>query len=120
MSAHDQPPPSEPQPEGHPKNRPIEDADPMLLTAEPVDGDPELMLTSLVEEFARQGLGADHIMKLFESPYFQATWGLRQLFGEEGVRTRIEATLARCGVMRYRTTHGSSPDTTGDTHAEGP
>ena len=35
--------------------RPIEDTDPMLLTAEPVDGDPELMLTSLVEEFARQG-----------------------------------------------------------------
>ena len=100
--------------------RPIEDSDPMLLTAEPVDGDPELMLTSLIEEFARQGFDADHIMKLFGSPFFQATWGLRQLLGEQGVRTRIEATLARCGVMRFRTTHPSPPDTTGADHAEGP
>jgi hypothetical protein len=92
----------------------------MLLTAEPVDGDPELMLRCLVEEFARQGYDADRIMKLFASPFFQATWGLKQLYGEGGVRSRVEATLARCGVMRFRTTHGSPPDTPGDEHAEGP
>ena len=106
--------------DNHPMHRPVEEADPMLLTAEPVDGDPDLMLTSLIEEFARQGYDADHIMKLFETPYFQATWGLHQLYGEQGVRTRIEATLARCGVMRFRTTHGSPPGATGDGHAEGP
>jgi hypothetical protein len=97
----------DPDPYGgqHPKDRAIEDEDPMLLTAEPVDGDPELMFTSIVEEFARQGFDADHIMQLFASPFFQATWGLRQLYGEDGVRTRVDATLARCGVHRFRTQH---------------
>jgi hypothetical protein len=93
----------------HPKDRAIEDEDPMLLTAEPVDGDPELMFTSLVEEFARQGFDTDHIMQLFESPFFQATWGLRQLYGEDGVRTRIARIIKRCGVMRFRTVHGTQP-----------
>ena len=73
---------------------------------------PELMFTSLVEEFARQGFDADHIMQLFDTPFFQATWGLRLLYGEQGVRARVEATIARCGVMRFRTQHAMPGDAT--------
>jgi len=88
---------------GHPKDRAVAPDDPMLLVGQSVEGDPEFMLRSLVEEFARMGFDADHVMTLFESRFFQATWGLRERLGEDAVRQCVEDTLRRCGVARLRT-----------------
>ena len=93
----------------HPKNQPWEPEDPMMLRAEPVQGDPEVMLDCLVEEYARMGWGADRIAELFDDPFFQATHGLKELFGERGIRERIKQTLARCGVFRFKA-HDSIKD----------
>ena len=88
----------------HPKDRPIEPADPMLLSAEQIDGNPGVMLESLIEEFARMGMPADQIQKLFQERSYQATYSLTERFGEEEVRRRINQTLERCGVYRYTET----------------
>jgi hypothetical protein len=94
MSAHDS---------LHPRDRAIEPEDPMLLTGEPVDGEPRFMLDSLIEEYAGQGWDKAHILRIFDAPFFQATWGLRQTLGLPLIEARIEAVLARFGVQRYRT-----------------
>ena len=86
----------------HPKDRAMEADDPMLLNAQQIDGDPEVMLTCLVEEFARMGSSSEEILAMFDNPFFQATAGLKQLYGEEGVRMRVQDVLARCGVLRIR------------------
>ena len=96
--------------EQHPRDRPIEPADPMQLTAEPVDGDPRVMLDSIIEEYAGLGWNGERIAELFAKPFFQATWGLTALFGPEQVRARIDAVLARRGVMRFVTTVEPEPD----------
>ncbi len=94
----------------HPKNSPVEPEDPMMLKAEPVSGDPEVMLACIVEEYARMGWGADEIMELFDKPFFRATNGLKALFGEDEIRKRIESTLRQCGVLRCKETH-AEPET---------
>jgi hypothetical protein len=87
----------------HPADRAWEPEDPMLMMGSQVMGDPEFMLQCLVEEYAHMGWDADAIAGIFHDPSYQATAGLTQLFGREGVRQRIERTLNRCGVIRVRT-----------------
>ena len=92
-------PPSELE---HPKHRPQKANDPMEMMAEAANGDPLVMLDGIVEEYARMGWGAGRIRELFDSPFFQATHGLKRLLGEQEIERRIEATLKRCGVSRFR------------------
>jgi hypothetical protein len=89
----------------HPKDRPLEPDDPMEMMATAVTGDPLIMLDSIVEEYARMGWGRDQITELFDSPFFQATHGLKKLLGKDEIERRIEATLKRCGVLRVRSSH---------------
>ncbi len=90
-----------PKPE-HPKDRPLKPDDPMEMMAATANGDPLVMLDSIVEEYARMGWGRDQIAELFDTPFFQATHGLKKLLGKEEIERRIEATLKRCGVFRVR------------------
>ena len=91
-----------PNPE-HPKNQPLKADDPMEMMAAPANGDPLVMLDGIVEEYARMGWGREQIRELFDTPFFQATHGLKKLLGKEEIERRIEATLVRCGVFRIRT-----------------
>ena len=86
----------------HPRDRAWEADDQMLLSGQGIDGDPELMMQCLVEEFASLGYDADDIEQLFFDPSFQATAGLMERFGPNGVRRRIERIVARCGTLRVR------------------
>ena len=88
--------------EEHPANRPIEPEDPLMMTGDCPEGDPGYMLTSIVEEYARMGWGAEQIMALFDKPFFRATNGLKKLFGEAETKRRIYETLSRCGVLHVR------------------
>ena len=87
----------------HPGKRPFEPGDPMQMHVDATKGDPELMLTSLIEEYAMMGLGAENIMRLFEQPFFRATHNLLELFGAEGIRPRVDNVLRRCGVFQVTT-----------------
>jgi hypothetical protein len=96
----------------HPKNRAWEPEDPMLLQAQPVNGDPDVMLECLIEEFARLGYDEAEIKRLFDQPFFQATYGLKGHYGEKELARRIQCTLARSGVMRFTALPGANqPDT---------
>jgi len=102
----------------HPRDRAIEPEDPMLLTGEPVRGEPLFMLDSLIEEFAGQGWDKARILRLFDAPFFQATWGLRQALGRPRIEAHIDAVLARFGVQRTRTRF--PPAKEGESDAQGP
>jgi hypothetical protein len=93
----------------HPKDRALEQDDPMLLVASQIDGDPLVMIDCLIEEYARMGCDADEILGLFLNPTFQATAGLMRFFGRDAVEERIRQTLSRCGVMRFRSVE-AEPD----------
>ena len=88
----------------HPKNRPIEPEDPMVLNGNQVAGDPWIMLDGLIEEYARMGWSGKMIEELFDQPFYQATHGLKLALGEEAVRSHIRRTLSRCGVFRVQAT----------------
>ena len=98
MSAHD-----DPYGGRHPRDRAIEAEDPMLLTAEKAPGDPLAMLDGLIEEYAGLGWDKPHILRIFDMPFFQGTWNLRQRLGPELVGQHIDAVLARRGVARFCT-----------------
>ena len=91
-------------PKVHPASREILPEDPLELHGHEVSGNPHLMMRMLVEEFARMGWGADAILQLACNPEYQAFRGLRQVYGIDGMRRRVEAILARCGVLRVTTT----------------
>jgi hypothetical protein len=88
----------------HPKDRAAEPADPFQMMAGGVEGDPQLMLDCLVEEYSRMGAGEEEILRLFDDPEFLATHGLRGLFGAEATRARVRQVLSRCGVLRVKVT----------------
>ena len=86
----------------HPKDRPMEAEDPLQLNALELDGDPDVLLTCIVEEFARMGWDAEMILRNFSQPEFQGPYRLLKRLGPEGARERVEQILARCGVWRMR------------------
>lgn len=87
----------------HPGDKPLKADDPMEMMAATTHGDPLLMLDGIVEEYARMGWGREQIAELFDTPFFQATYGLKKLLGKEEIERRIDTTLQRCGVFRIRT-----------------
>ncbi|CAN5337952.1 hypothetical protein BH09PLA1_BH09PLA1_00130 [soil metagenome] len=88
----------------HPKDRAPQSDDPMEISGIEVDGDPEVMLDCIVEEYARLGCDADMIMRMFDDPFYQGPYGVTKAFGREYVRRRIDDVLRRCGVLRVRVT----------------
>ncbi len=97
-------------PKVHPLSRAVEAEDPMELVANPVHGDPEVMLECMVQEFAWLGWDAEQLLQLFHSPEYPVLGQLRQHFGVEAVRQRIESLLKRIGVLRVREVIVDEPD----------
>ncbi|MFQ5737721.1 MAG: hypothetical protein ACE5JX_01810 [Acidobacteriota bacterium] len=82
------------------RDREPEADDPLELAMTRVSGgDPELMATCLIEEYARMGMEAEEILGLFSQPIYQ-THALYQERGETWVRDLVRKVLARCGRMR--------------------
>lgn len=90
-------------PKTHPATREILPDDPLELSGFEVDGDPELMLRLLVEEYARMGWGLDALMELARNPFYVGFHGLWRAYGEEELKKRMSEVLARCGVVRITT-----------------
>jgi hypothetical protein len=76
--------------------------DPFEMGAEMVEGDPTVMLTCLIEEYARMGWDAGRIARIFDNPFFLASHGLAKRFGRGAIHAFIEHTVRRCGVYRFQ------------------
>jgi hypothetical protein len=98
-------------PKVHPVTRPVEPDDPFDLNATLVPGDVELMFRSVVQEYAWMGWGPELILGLFRDPFYPALHGLWEVLGENETRARIDAVLARTGVIHFHATvHETEPD----------
>lgn len=97
-------------PKVHPATREVEADDPMELIAEAPPGDPDVMLTCVVQEFAGLGLDADEVFGMFHSPEYPALNQLLAQFGPAEVYRRIDELLSRSGVFRVRATIAEDPD----------
>jgi hypothetical protein len=88
----------------HGRDKDPEPDDPTELMMVPVPGgDPVLMATCLIEEYARMGMGEKEILALFSRPTYQ-THALYLERGEAWVRNLIRDVLARTGRMRVSVT----------------
>jgi hypothetical protein len=98
-------------PKVHPATRSVEPDDPLDLNATLVAGDVDLMFRSVVQEYAWMGWGTAPILGLFRDPFYPVLHGLWEALGEEETRARIEAVLARTGVIHFHATvHETEPD----------
>jgi len=78
--------------------------DPLELVTAPVPGgNPELMATCLIEEYAHLGMDEEQILRLFSQPIY-ATHAFYQQYGEAWLRDLIRRVLVRSGRMRVTTT----------------
>jgi hypothetical protein len=93
----------------HPATRGIEPDDPLNLHAVEVDGDPQVMLQMLVEEYARMGFGLEELMNLCRQPFYVGLHGLWLRYGEQELRRRLTAILSRCGVLRAKVREAPPP-----------
>ncbi len=89
-----------PSPKIHPATREILPDDPMEMRGFEIPGDTDLMLCLLVEEYARMGWNMESILHLSQDPNYPSFHGLLRLYGESDLRRRINAILARTGVMQ--------------------
>jgi hypothetical protein len=94
----------------HPLTRAVEPEDPMELVATPVEGDPDVMLECLVQEFAWMGWDAEQLMGLFRNSSYPVLNQLLRHYGDKDVRRRVEAILGRFGRLRFRETIVEDPD----------
>ena len=67
-------------PKIHPATRAVEPEDPLNLFGYEFEGDPELMLSMIVEEYARMGYDCDALMELARNPFYQAVPEAVQVF----------------------------------------
>jgi hypothetical protein len=82
----------------------------MDLNATAVQGDPEVLIRAVVQEYAWMGWDGDQIASLFHDPFYPMLHGLLEALGEAGVRDRIDAVFNSAGVFRFRTTVHEAPD----------
>ena len=94
----------------HPRDRDARGDDPLEISGIQVDGDPEVMLDCIVEEYARLGCDAADILRMFDDPFFQGPYGLTRAFGRDYVRLRVRGVLGRCGVLRVRVVEAPPED----------
>ena len=97
-------------PKIHPATRGIEPDDPMSLNGFEIPGDPELMLRTLVEEFAHMGCDVEDLMRLSSNAFYRALHGLLRHYGAEEFRRRVTEIISRCGVVRVTTHAAPSAD----------
>lgn len=90
-------------PKVHPLDREPGPEDPLELFAEPVVGDPEVMLQCMVQEFVWLGWDSESLLSLFDSPMYPVLNQLREYFGDEGIRRRV-AEIAGHGSFRVTET----------------
>jgi hypothetical protein len=84
----------------HGRDKQPEVDDPMeLVLSEVPGGDPEIMATCFIEEYARMGMGEEEILGLFNQPGYR-TYALYEKWGESRMRDLIRKTLARTGQTR--------------------
>jgi len=95
-------------PKTHPATREVLPDDPMEMHGIEIPGDPQLMLQLLVEEYARIGWGTEAMLQLARDPNYKSFHGLFLALGEEELRKRVAAIVARCGV--FRVTASEAPD----------
>jgi hypothetical protein len=69
--------------------------------AEPVPGDPEVMLQCLIEEFAWMGSTTEDLLALFRSPGYPVLNQLLAHFGADEVRRRIEERMEEYPALRF-------------------
>jgi hypothetical protein len=86
----------------HPASRPVEPEDPLAMHAISLEGDPEVMLECLVQEYAWMGWSAYEILALFEDPEYPALAELYRHFGEAGLRQRVAQCIGTAGVFQVR------------------
>jgi len=86
----------------HPRDRAIQQDDPMMLSPVEIDGDPEIMIDCLIEEFARMGWDTPTIIRMFDDPFYEGPHRARQLYTTEAFEQRVRRVLARCGTLRVR------------------
>ena len=103
------PDPTSAAPKVHPATRTVEPEDPMNLHGIEVEGDPEIMLCMLVEEYARMGYGHAELLNLCRQPFYVGLHGLLQLYGEEELSRRVRGILSQCGVFRVVTSEAVQP-----------
>lgn len=96
-------------PKVHPATREVQPDDPMNLHGVEVDGDPEIMLRMLVEEYARMGCGLEELMDLCRQPFYVGFHGLLQFYGEPELTRRVSGILSRCGVFRVAMREATPP-----------
>jgi hypothetical protein len=99
-------------PKVHPATRAVEPEDPLTLYATPVQGDPDLMLQCMVQEYAWMGWGTGEILELFRNPFYPALNQLWQFYGENVVRKRVAELLRETAVFHIHGTvsEGSEED----------
>lgn len=99
-------------PKVHPLSRDAEAEDPMELLANPVQGDPEVMLHCILEEFAWMGMDAEQLIGLFRDPNYPVLNQLLEHFGDTEVHAQVQSLLGRVGVVRFREVVNEDPDET--------
>jgi hypothetical protein len=104
-------------PKVHPATRAVEPDDPYSLHATAVSGDPEVMLTCLIQEYAWMGWDLESILNLTRDPSYPVLHGLSLAFGADELRRRIAAILAKVGVFHYSAVVQEAPSET-DEHAD--
>ena len=97
-------------PKVHPASRPVEAEDPLSLHAISLEGDPELMLHCVVQEYAWMGWGGEQILNLFRDPFYPALRELWDRYGEANLRERIASLIQQTGIFHFQVTIREEPE----------
>lgn len=102
--------PTEPLvPKVHPVTRRIEPEDPMTLNATEVEGDPDLMVRAVVQEYSWIGWDPDQVLTLFRDPAYPVLHQLWRTLGDAEIAARIASIVNGVGTFRFRSTMIEAP-----------
>lgn len=91
--------------------KPPDEDDPMELVAVTLpEGDADLAVACLVEEFVRLGMTDAQLLDLFRRPFYAGAHAIWKARGEEHVRQVIARVRAQWGHPRFTVVNADVPD----------
>jgi ketol-acid reductoisomerase len=87
----------------------VETDDPMELTGVVCNGDPDIMVIAIIEEYMRAGHTSEEVFELFKNPFYPTLHQALYRKGFESIRKEIEETAKRIGIFKFETTESVEP-----------
>jgi hypothetical protein len=83
--------------------------DPMELQGVACDGNQDMMVVAIIEEYIRAGFTTNEVFRLFKDPFYPTLNRAFLKMGSKYIYERIDETAKKCGIFIFESKETDEP-----------